>query len=57
MRTVTETIEDYDERAVEFVRDDLLVFADEQMRTTSVSLTQVTLVLERARRAYEEAYR
>ena len=54
---VTDMIHAYEERAVEFVRDDLLVFADDEMRVTSVSLAHVTIALEEAKRAYEEVYR
>ena len=57
LATITDMITAYDERVVEFVREDVLVFADEKMRTTSISLAHVSIALEEAKRAYEEAYR
>lgn len=50
-------IDAYDVRAVEFVRGTTLVFADENMHATSISESHVLEMLDRAKRAYAEAYR
>lgn len=55
--TVAQVLEAYDERVVEFPRGDVLVFADEAMRTTSLSRDQMTLTIDETKRAYNEAYR
>ena len=57
LRVASETLAAYDESVIEFPRADMLVFADESMRTTTLSLSQVTLLLDEAKRAYAEVYR
>ena len=57
LSSIRDTIAAYDDRVIEFVREDLLVFANDAMRTNTVSLTQVHSLIEEAKRAYEEGYR
>ena len=54
--TITEKLDAYADRVVEFPRGDVLVYADDQMRTTTLSLDQVTVAIDEAKRAYAEAY-
>lgn len=56
LATITDVIDAYAERVVEFPRGEVLVFADEQMRTTTVSYEQVLVAITETKHAYTEAY-
>lgn len=56
LATVSKVLDSYDERVVEFPRGTTLVFADEQMRTDSISSEQVAVAINETKHAYSEAY-